>query len=175
MRLFGPLPCCTHLLSQAHIRCPCARLLFSLSGRRPVVFRPTTSFEVVHTLINELLYSTHWDKSATLCCPADCSQSPACFLSTWATCEWGHQIFPPGVTWKRKLLTNVLPNTTERKPRPFFNSRSLSLVDWLLHAGKRLTYILWTLAIWVFNRFMGVFKNLSLKTQLKLWPSTAIG
>lgn len=53
--------------------------------------------------------------------PPCVASPPAHNLLTWATCAWGHSSFPPGVIRKRKLLTNVLPNATERKPRTFLN------------------------------------------------------
>lgn len=74
IQLFVPLSYCTSLLSEAHVWL-WVQVLFHLSGRLPVVFRPTSSFEVVHPSCAVLLYSTHWDKSATLCCIAACSQS----------------------------------------------------------------------------------------------------
>lgn len=173
---FCPLPCCTSLRFQAQLWL-WARLFFSLSGRLPVTFRPTTSFKIVHPLSNILLQSTHWDKSATSCCIADCSQLPACFFFIWATCGWGHWNFLPGVTWKKNCQQMFCQGQQKRSSGLFQYSKSacycLSSVDWLLHAGKWLTYILWTLVIIVFNRFMG-FWNLSLKIQLQLWFRTEL-
>ena len=71
--------------------------------------------EAAYRLSEGLLYSTHWDESATSCCIADCSQSPTWFLFTRTPCRWGPWSFLPGVIWPRKLLTNIFQKKKNRK------------------------------------------------------------